>query len=147
MTSARKSIGNPLSLAMSAILALGVAGTAGAADGPTLRPGQWRFERTIEVAGAKPEKVETTDCLDPSLDQKEQIEMLTKAGCKFEPVVQSGNSWRRKSSCKMGKITSTSDSVTTADGPDAYTVTVDSVVDGKKSHEVLRARRIGDCPK
>jgi hypothetical protein len=47
----------------------------------------------------------------------------------------------------MGTLTSTSDSVTTADGPDAYTVTVDSIVDGKKSHEVLRARRIGDCPK
>ena len=120
---------------------------ATAADFPTLKPGLWRFERTIEGPGAKPEKIETTDCVDPGLDQKEQLEMLTKAGCKFEPVAHSGNTWRRKSTCRMGSMTSASESVTTADGPDAYTVTVDSVTNGERSHEVLRARRIGDCAK
>lgn len=31
--------------------------------------------------------------------------------------------------------------------PEAYTITVDSIVDGEKTHEVLRARRKGDCAK
>lgn len=140
-------IDNSRRWALAAALAFAPLLIATAADFPTLKPGLWRFERTIEGAGAKPEKIETTDCVDPGLDQKQQLEMLTKAGCKFEPVVQSGNTWRRKSTCKMGSMTSTSESVTTADGPDAYTVTVDSVTNGEKSHEVLRARRVGDCAK
>jgi hypothetical protein len=45
----------------------------------------------------------------------------------------------------MGGTTSKSDSVLEVESPEAYTVTVDSIVDGKKSHEVLRARRTGDC--
>jgi Protein of unknown function (DUF3617) len=147
MTIARKPGPGALRLAASAILALGAAGAASASDGPTLRPGLWKFERTMESAGAEPQKVETTRCVDPILDQKEQVEMLTKAGCKFEPVVQEGNSWRRKASCKMGNVTSTSDSVMTASGPDAYTVTVEGMMNGQKGHEVLHARRIGDCPK
>jgi hypothetical protein len=133
--------------ALLAALAFAPMHVATTADFPTLKPGLWRFERTIEGAGAKPEKIETTDCVDPGRDQKEQLEMLTKAGCRFEPVAHSGNTWRRKSTCRMGSMTSTSESVTTADGPDAYTVTVDSVTNGEKSHEVLRARRIGDCAK
>jgi hypothetical protein len=30
---------------------------------------------------------------------------------------------------------------------EAYTITVDSIVDGDKTHAVLRARRNGDCAK
>jgi hypothetical protein len=44
-------------------------------------------------------------------------------------------------------MTSTTESVTTVTGPDAYTVTVDGVTNGQKTHEVLRARRLGNCPK
>jgi hypothetical protein len=72
---------------------------------------------------------------------------VASAGCTFEPVVQDGNSWRRKSTCNMGSVSSTSDSVTTADGKDAFTVTLDSVINGKKVHEVMQARRVGDCEK
>lgn len=134
-------------LALTAILALAASGVASAADGPKLRQGRWHFERTMEAAGAEPKKIETTQCIDPNADQKRQVEMLTKAGCTFEPVVQDGNSWRRKSTCNMGSVSSTSDSVTTADGKDAFTVTLDSVINGKKVHEVMQARRVGDCEK
>ena len=34
-----------------------------------------------------------------------------------------------------------------AESAEAYTITVDSIVDGDKTHEVLRARRTGDCAK
>ncbi len=43
-----------------------------------------------------------------------------------------------------GGMTSKSDSVLKLESAVAYTVTVDSKVDGKMSHEVLRARRTGD---
>jgi len=147
MTLARKPIGGSLGLTVSVVLALGATGIASAADEPTFRPGMWQFERTMDGKEGKPEKVETTECVDPTLNQKKQVEMLTRAGCKFEPVVQSDNSWRRKASCKMGEITTTSDSLITVDGPDAYSINVESVINGKKSHEELKARRGGDCPK
>jgi hypothetical protein len=147
MTLLRKPVGGSLGLTVSVLLALGAVGIASAADAPTFRPGMWHFERSMDGKGGKPEKVETTECLDPTADQKKQVEMLTRAGCKFESVVQSANSWRRKSSCKMGDITSSSDSLITVDGPDAYSITVESVVNGQKSHEELKARRVGDCPK
>jgi hypothetical protein len=47
----------------------------------------------------------------------------------------------------MDGMTSQSDSVLEVESAEASTVTVDSTVDGKKSHEVLRARRTGDCAK
>jgi hypothetical protein len=131
MTLLCKPVGGSLGLTAFVALALGAAGIASAADAPTFRPGMWHFERSMDGKGGKPEKVE----------------MLTRAGCKFESVVQSGNSWRRKASCKMGDITSSSDSLITADGPDAYSITVESVVNGQKSHEELKARRVGDCPR
>ncbi len=147
MTPARRPIGGSLALTVSVLIALGATGIAAAADAPTFRPGMWQFVRSMDGKGGKPEKVETTECLDPTVNQKKQVEMLTRAGCKFEPVVQSGNSWRRKATCKIADITSSSDSVIIVDGPDAYSITVENVVNGQKSHEELKARRVGDCPK
>jgi len=147
MTLARKPNGGSLGLTVSVVLALSAAGAVSAADEPTFRPGMWHFERSMDGKDGKPKKVETTECIDPTLNQRKQVEMLTRAGCKFEPVVHSGNSWRRKASCKMGEITTTSDSLITVDGPDAYSITVESVINGKKSHERLKAHRVGDCPK
>jgi hypothetical protein len=45
----------------------------------------------------------------------------------------------------MAGMTTTSDSVLEVESAEAYTITVDSVVNGDKTHEVLRARRTGDC--
>jgi hypothetical protein len=118
---------------------------ASAADWPTFKPGQWSFERTMSGAGAPTDKVSTTECTDPTADQKEQQAMLTKAGCQFTPLAQSGKTYRYSATCKMGGMTSKSDSMLEVESAEAYTVTVDSTVDGKKSHEVLRARRTGDC--
>ena len=137
-----RSITQALSLAM--LLAM-VATPISAADWPTFKPGQWRFERTMSGAGAPTDKVSTTECTDPTADQKEQQAMLTKAGCQFTPLAQSGKTYRYSATCKMGGMLSKSDSVLEVESAEAYTVTVDSTVDGQKSHEVLRARRTGDC--
>jgi len=60
--------------------------------------------------------------------------------------MQSGKTYRYSATCKMAGMTTTSDSVLEVESADAYTITVDSTVDGSKTHEVLRARRAGDCP-
>jgi hypothetical protein len=118
-----------------------------AADWPAFKPGQWTFDRTMTGTGAAPQKASASECTDPTADQKEQQAMLAKAGCRFTPLTQSGKTYRYSATCKMAGMTTTSDSVLEAESAEAYTITVDSVVNGEKTHEVLRARRTGDCAK
>ncbi len=120
---------------------------AQAADWPTFKPGHWTFDRTMTGAGAAAKKVSTSECTDPTADQKKQQAMLAKAGCQFTPLSQSGKTYRYSATCKMAGMTTTSDSVLEVESAEAYTITVDSIVDGDKTHEVLRARRTGDCAK
>jgi hypothetical protein len=118
-----------------------------AADWPTFKPGDWTFERTMTGTDAQsmPDKLSHTECTDPTADQKAQQAMLAKAGCEFSPLVQSGKTYRYSATCNMAGMTTTSDSVLAVESAEAYTITIDSIVDGRKTHEVLRARRIGDC--
>jgi len=118
-----------------------------AADWPTFKPGQWTFDRTMTGADAPARKVSASECTDPTADQKEQQAMLAKAGCQFTPLTQSGKTYRYSATCKMAGMTTTSNSVLEVESAEAYTITVDSTVDGDKTHEVLRARRTGDCAK
>ena len=122
-------------------------GGATAAEWPTFKPGNWTFDRTMTGPGPTSEKLSRTECTDPTADHKEQQAMLTKAGCQFTPLTQSGKTYRYSASCKMAGMTTTSDSVLEVESAVSYTITVDSTTDGVKSHEVLRARRSGDCAK
>jgi hypothetical protein len=92
-------------------------------------------------------KLSRTECTDPTADHKEQQAMLSKAGCQFTPLTQAGKAYRYSATCKMAGMTTTSDSVLEVESAEAYTITVDSIVDGSKTHEALRASRIGDCTK
>lgn len=135
-----------------ALLLLAVAlaaGRAAADDWPVLRAGMWEFNRTIETPGTpgKPQTIQKKDCTNPTEDMKKQNEMLTKAGCKFSPVVRSGNTYTTSSSCTMQGVSSTGKSVLTVQSDSAYEIRVDSDFGGKKTHEVLRAKRTGDCPR
>jgi hypothetical protein len=121
--------------------------TALAADWPAFKPGQWTFERTMTGVGAPAKPLVRTDCTDPTADQKKQRDMLTNSGCQFTPLEKSGNTYRYSATCKMGRLTTTSNSVLVVESPTAYTITVDSDVGGEKSHEVLKAHRVGDCAK
>ena len=116
-----------------------------AADWPAFKPGNWTFERTISGEGPTPRKVSSTRCTDPTADQKAEQAKLAKAGCVFTPLTQSGRTYRYSATCKMAGMTTKSDSVLEVESAEAYTITVDSVMDGEKTHEVLRARRSGDC--
>lgn len=130
-----------------AAVAMLAASVALAADRPTFKPGNGGFDRTITGMGPAPKKVSTTECTDPTADQKSQQAMLAKAGCRFTPLTQSGRTYRYSAACAMAGTTTKSDSVLEVESAEAYAITVDSLVDGQKTHEVLRARRIGDCAK
>lgn len=118
-----------------------------AADWPKFKPGQWQFDRTIEGAGPGPQKLSRVECVDPTEENRQQRQMLADAGCQFSAVTQKGSTYTYSATCKIGGMSSTSRSTLVADGAEAYTVTVDSETDGAKTHEVLTARRLGDCPK
>ena len=135
-----------LVLSVATLLAASV-GTATAADWPTFKPGNWTFDRAMTGPGPTSEKLSRAECTDPTADQKEQQVMLTEAGCKCTPLSQSGKTYRYSATCKMAGMTTTSDSVLDVESAEAYTITVDSIVNGDKTHEVLRARRTGDCAK
>ena len=137
----------PILVLSVAVLLASSVGTATAADWPTFKPGNWTFERTMTGPGPTSEKLSRTECTDPTADQQEQQAMLSEAGCRFTPLTQSGKTYRYSATCKMAGMTTQSDSVLEVESAEAYTITVNSVVDGSKSHEVLRARRIGDCAK
>lgn len=133
-------------LSIAALAAWGVS-LAVAADWPSFKPGQWQFERTMESAGKPVEKHSHTECFDPTAEQAKQRAMLAKAGCQFSPLEQSGKTYRYSAKCKMGSISSTSNSVLEALGSEAYTITIDGVVGSTRTHEVVTARRVGDCAK
>jgi len=116
-----------------------------AADWPSFEPGNWSFDRVMSGAGAAREKVSHTECTDPTADHHKQQAMLAKAGCQFSPLTQTGTSYRYSATCKMGGMTTRSDSVLEAVSAEAFTITVDSVIGDSKTHEVLTARRIGNC--
>ena len=118
-----------------------------AADWPSFKPGQWQLERTMESAGKTPEKVSLSECFDPSAEQAKQRAMLSKAGCQFSPLEQNGTTYRYSANCKMGGMSSTSVSVLEVRSTEAYTIVIDSVMGSTKTHEVVTARRLGDCPK
>lgn len=135
------------SLLAAAVAMLCCSPLALAADWPIFKLGQWTFERTMTGVGAPAKPLVRTDCTDPTADQKKQRDMLAKSGCQFTPLEKSGNTYRYSATCKMGGMATTSKSVLVVESAEAYTITVDSDVGGEKSHEVLKAKRVGDCAK
>jgi len=134
----------PTLLGLGAAAAL--AATAHAVDWPVFKPGLWTFERSRATAGSTRDKVTRTECADPTVDQQAEIDRLTEAGCEFTIVTRSGSTYRYSATCRLSGTSSTSESVLDVESDEAYTITIESVVDGGRITEVLRARRIGDCP-
>lgn len=147
MTTTRPRAGSLTRVLALATLAGPGLSNAVAADWPSFKPGVWTFERTMTGTGAPAGKVSNTGCVDPTADQAKQQDMLAKAGCQFTPITKNGKTYRYSATCKMGGTTSKSDSVLEVLSDEAYTLTVDSTVNGTTTHEVLQARRTGDCRK
>jgi hypothetical protein len=131
-----------------AAIAAGIAAFAAPAcadDLPAFRKGLWEFSRTIDAGGGKTQTIKSSKCTSPGEDMKAQNERLAKSGCKFSPTVRSGSTYTFSSQCSIQGISAQSTSVITVDSDSAYRLNVDGTAAGEKTHEVLLARRIGDC--
>lgn len=118
-----------------------------AADLPSFRKGMWEFKRTVEGqgAGGKPVTLSNKKCTDPSADMKHMNELLAKQGCKVSAVSSKGNTHSFTSSCQVQGVPMQSQSVMTVQSDSAYTVQVSSSGGGRRTKEMLTARRVGDC--
>lgn len=112
---------------------------------PSFRKGLWQFERTIDEGAGAPQKVSLRKCTNPGDDMKRQSAMLSSAGCKLSPVVRSGAAYSYSAQCRLQGASVESRSVLTVESDGAYRLVVDSLEDGRRKHEVLVARRVGDC--
>lgn len=136
-----------LTMLASAVALTCVFSTALGDEWPAFRPGLWQFDRTMEGIAPAPQKVSRKQCVDPTADQNNQRARLTAAGCEFSPIVRAGTTYRYSATCRIAGETTSSSSVLEFQSPEAYKLVVDSTTAGQKSHEVLVARRLGDCPK
>jgi len=82
-----------------------------AADWPVFKPGNWTFEQTMSSTDAAPDKASNTRCTDPTADHKAQQGMFANAGCQVMSLTQNGNTYRYSATCKLGGMTTKSDSV------------------------------------
>lgn len=135
---------------IAATLACGFAITAQtiAQEWPSLRQGMWDITRTMQTpGGGAPKTVTAKRCMDPAADWQRQNAQLTKAGCTFTPVKRSGSTYTFSSSCNVMGVSSTTTTTIVVESDSAYTLTVEGKTDGEPTHEVMKARRIGDCAK
>jgi hypothetical protein len=123
------------------------AGASNAQDLPALRAGLWEVQRTVEAPGdaAPPRTLQSRDCMSPTEDMRKQQRMLESIGCKFSPVAQAGNTYTFSADCGQ-EAAGSSKSTLTVEGDTAYSIRIESVIDGSPSQELLRATRVGDCP-
>jgi len=112
---------------------------------PALRKGIWEFNRTVETAPGKTAKLSKKECTTPFGDMKKNREDGLKAGCRFTPLTRSGNSYSFTANCRIGEVPLESKSVISIDNPNAYQIRVESRGGGRKSSELLVAKRVGDC--
>jgi hypothetical protein len=96
------------------------AATAGAADFPTLKAGQWEMTTTSSVAGSAPRK--TTICLDAST-QKAMLDMsagMQKEMCTRMDMRRDGDRFVTDAECRIGSSVVKSHGVMTMIGDSAY---------------------------
>lgn len=134
-----------LSVSACTVVLVAVPAISYAEELPALRKGIWEFNRTVETAPGKTAKLSKKECTTPFGDMKKNREDGMKAGCRFTPLTRSGNSYSFTANCKIGEVPVESKSVITIDSPNAYKIQVESRGGGKKSTELLVAKRVADC--
>jgi uncharacterized protein DUF3617 len=124
--------------------------TAHATVLPNFRPGLWEFERTVNdpAAPGGPQTMKAQKCVDPKVEMQSQNRMLKQIGCTVTPLTQMGQVYHFKATCRFpnGSL-GTSVTDLTYESDSAYSAKIESegMSRGGKTHEELRAKRIGDC--
>lgn len=122
--------------------------TVWARQWPPLRQGMWEIVRTIQPpGGSAPKTLPLKRCMNPADEWTRQQTNLTKAGCTFSPVKQSGSTYTFTATCNVMGSSSVSTTTIVVESDSAYTQTVEGTMDGKPTKEKAVGRRTGDCTK
>jgi hypothetical protein len=124
---------------------------ASAYDGPTLRRGLWKFERTLETDGKPTDRFENnglpikrqmTRCVDPTKALKEEFTPLKVGACDIRDLQKADDSYSFQRICRGLTPIKTAIDVK---GDSAYTEINEGNIGKISSTEIVVARRVGDC--
>ena len=115
--------------------------------GPTFRKGLWRFVRTLEIV--KPQDVrqkllerQMTRCVDPTHAMKATFSSAPVGNCHSSRPEKINNKYIFASRCDyMGPVST----VITVQSDEAYTELNELTVGRLPRHDLVIAKRIGDC--
>jgi hypothetical protein len=152
----RKDKSDPL--ARWTVLAIAVAGAlfapsaAGSGyDGPTLRRGLWKFERTLETDGKPTDKLETnglpidrqmTRCADPTEALRAEFTPLKVAACDIKDIQKTDDGYAFQRICRGTTPIKTAINIKS---DSAYTQINEGNIGKISTTEIVVARRVGDC--
>lgn len=133
-----------------ALCALGVlAAPCVAADPvslPALRPGLWEYHRTTRDSnGDKPQLATLRKCGDPTHDIQQRMDELRTKGCRFSPLVKSGNQYGASWLCPATSGVVAIHETVTVDSPTKYLTSSEIHHAERVVRATTEAIRVGDC--
>jgi hypothetical protein len=139
-------------LAIAAIYALSATSSEGFSyDGPTLRRGLWKFERTLETNGKPTDRRQTdgllidrhiTRCVDPTKALKAEFMPLEVGACNVRDVRKKDDGYVLQKSCRGTTPIKTEINIK---GDSAYTEINEGKIGKIPTKEIVEAHRVGDC--
>ena len=138
-------------LAIATACAVFAPSPASAYDGPTLRPGLWQFERTLETDGKPTDRLETnnlpidpqmTRCVDPTVTLKAEFTPRKVDACGIKDLQKTDDGYTFQRICRGLSPIKTKINIK---GDSAYTVINQGNIGKLSSTEIVVARRVGDC--
>ena len=146
------SLRRPAKLAVTAAIALFAAMPACLAyNGPTLRSGLWKFERTLEADGKATNRLPTsglsidremTRCVNPTTALKAEFTASPFGACKTKDVRKTDAGYVFRRACESGAPIETRIDVK---DDSAYTEINQGSIGKLSTKETVVAQRIGDC--
>ena len=152
----RKDRSNPglrwAALAIAAACALFATSSEGFSyDGPNLRRGLWKFERTLETNGKPTDRRQTsgllidrqmTRCVDPTKALKAEFTPLEVGACNVSDVRKKDDGYVLQKKCRGTTPIKTEINIK---GDSAYTEINEGKIGKIPTKEIVEAHRVGDC--
>jgi hypothetical protein len=140
-----------LAIAVVAFALLAAKSESFADDGPVLRGGLWKFERTLETNGEPTNRLQTsglpidrdtTRCVDPTPALKLELAPLQFGVCSVKDLRKTDGGYVFEKICSGGTPIKTE---LTVESDSAYTEVNEGTIGKISTKETLVAHRVGDC--
>ena len=140
-----------LAIAVVAFALLAAKSESLAYDGPVLRGGLWKFERTLETNGKQTDRLQTsglpidrdtTGCVDPTHALKLELAPLQFGVCSVRDLRKTDGGYVFEKICSGATPIKTELNV---ESDSAYTEVNEGTIGKISTKETLVARRVGDC--